>query len=149
MKNELAGYFGERSLDFRVAARRSEGPETVIGFSVAYEVGLERFPMLAPFFEGSGGSNGHAGSARFVYGDELGVDADWRRRGIGTALLAGRLNAYDLAFGADGGAPAAFMIGRTDLDSKTVPIYKRLGYIFTGIMDTQYPGRGYFFKQIR
>ena len=59
-----------------------------------------------------------------------------------------RIGKYKKDYAEDSEIDSALMIGRTDVDSKMVPLYKRLEYVDTGIRDPQYGTRTHFVKEI-
>lgn len=136
----MASYATKENLDFRVAIA-GNGEDRFVGFSVAYEVSLESFGFLKPYFAGSG-------EPKLVYGDELAVAKEYRRKGIGTKLMQSRMARYSSEYSLTEGVDAAFAIGRTDVNSRMVPLYGELGFENTGIFDPQYPSRVYFAKPL-
>lgn len=137
VKKEVQEYEGKKNLNFLLAtAPLNNSEEGLIGFSVAYEVKPEVFPIrLTKLLEKY--------QLPIVYGDELAVDSDFRGLGIGSMLMEYRFRNFKVS-SKDG----AVFIGRTDIDSKMVPLYQKLGYENTMIDDPQYNSRYYFIKRI-
>ena len=137
---EISEYFGQRSLHFVLAflapnnGQDSNNRHTgeLVGFSVAYELNLEHFSFLSGVFE----------SGEAINGDELGVRSDLRGKGIATALIIARME--DMSE-----AGYSYLVGRTHVESKMVPLYIKLEFKNTGIQDSTYPNRFYFVRELR
>ncbi len=101
----------------------------IVGFRWAYELKPEQFPFL-PIERGEA-----------MYGDELALKKEFRGNGIATEMMR-----MSLEFAQNRGYKNFW--GRTDRNSKTNPIYRRLGYVFSGIEDPKLKGRLYFMKDL-
>ncbi len=102
------------------------------GFMWAYELNLDKFPLL----------NGLVKPDEAIYGNELAVDRNLRGNGIGSNLegvsceIANRLG-------------YKYFVGKTDMESKMFPLFGKLGYANTGIANPAYPTRFYFIKNLK
>ncbi|HLC39389.1 MAG TPA: GNAT family N-acetyltransferase [archaeon] len=103
----------------------------LVGFRWAYELPMDKFPFL----------NGQIESEKTMYGDELAVENEYRGMGIGSGMMK-------LSFELAKKAGYDTFVGRTDANSKMVPVYKRLGYEEMDIRDPKYPNRFYFIKRL-
>lgn len=129
MLKEVESYFTKKALSFLVAETNGE----LVGFSVSYELELDKFPRLRGVVALVGDT---------IYGDELGVDKDFRGNGIGTKLMKERFRKYE-------GTSYRLMVGRTDVKSQMVPLYMDLSYVDLAISDPDYPTRNYFGRLLR
>lgn len=126
-KLEIESFLRKTNPQFLVA----ETKNNLIGFRIAYELSLEEFSFLDNLVKEN----------EAMYGKELAVKKENRGEGVGTSLM---LSSFDRA--RNQGYKKFF--GRTNLKSKMVPLYKKLGYINTGIRDPAYPERVYFIKEL-
>ena len=133
VKKEIQGYSGKKNLNFLLATLPlANRGNALVGFSVAYEAEPELFPdrvaeLLKPY------------SLPIVYGDELAVACDFRNQGIGSMLMEYRLKSFNALY-----KNGVIFVGRTDIDSKMVPLYKKLGFENSAINDPEFRRRYYF-----
>ncbi|HIH50336.1 MAG: GNAT family N-acetyltransferase [Candidatus Micrarchaeaceae archaeon] len=136
VRKEVLGYEDKKNLNFLLATLPRNGSKNpLVGFSVAYETQPEAFPprltrLLAQF------------RMPIVYGDELAVDSEFRGLGIGSMLMGRRFSSFE-----DSPREGIIFVGRTDINSKMVPLYERLGYENSAINDPEYNSRYYFIKR--
>ena len=132
VRAEVNEYFKQRNLNFLLAILPHNSSERLIGFSVAYEVDSNYFTTkLATLLRPA--------QVPIIYGDELAVDSEFRGLGIGKRLMLMRFGTYATS--------GAIFVGRTDINSKMVPLYNSLGYKNTGVQDPKYNNRYYFIKR--
>lgn len=132
VKKEVDGYLLRPLLSFIVAEDSS-----IVGFSVTYQVDYN-----APWFPKEVVSILHEEKTPIIYGNELAVSSQYRGMGLGTELMNERVEALKRSL------PNGFvLIGRTDKDSKMVPVYQKLAYINTGFKDPKYETRYYWMRR--